>query len=125
MNAPSYFEIQAGNLRRAVEFYRTIFDWTFTRAEGLPIEYWRIETAGPRGGLLQRPNKAPAPEQGTNAFVCSMEESDFDATATRIVNAGGTVAMPKFAVPGVCWHGYFLDPDGNTFGVFQPDASAK
>jgi uncharacterized protein len=35
------------------------------------------------------------------------------------------VAMEKFAVPGVCWQGYFIDPDGNTFGLFQPDPQAK
>jgi predicted enzyme related to lactoylglutathione lyase len=40
-------------------------------------------------------------------------------------SAGDRVALPKFAVPGVCWHGYFIDPDGNTFGVFQPDSTAK
>ena len=125
MNAPSYFEIQANDLKRAINFYKSAFGWTFTRAEGLPVEYWRIETGGPRGGLLQRPAAAPAPEQGTNAFVCSMEVSDFDATAKRIADGGGRVALPKFAVPGVCWQGYFLDTDGNTFGIFQPDASAR
>ena len=78
MNGPSYFEIQATDVKRAVEFYKTIFGWTFTRAEGMPIEYWRIETDGPRGGLLRRPAKAPAAEQGANAFVCSMEVADFD-----------------------------------------------
>ena len=25
--------------------------------------------------------------------------------------------MPKFAVPGRCWQGYFLDPDHNVFGI--------
>ena len=125
MNAPSYFEIQANDLPRAIEFYRAIFRWKFTKAEGLPIEYWRIETDGPRGGLLQRPARAPAPEQGTNAFVCSMEVSDVDATANHVTTAGGRVALPKFAVPGVCWQAYFLDPEGNTFGIFQPDPNAK
>jgi len=33
--------------------------------------------------------------------------------------------MPKFAVPGTCWQGYFVDPQGNTFGIFQPDPNAK
>ena len=125
MNAPSYFEIQANDLQRAIAFYRGVFGWTFTRAEGLPIEYWRIETEGPRGGLLQRPARAPAPAQGTNAFVCSMEVANVDATAQTITAAGGTVALPKFAVPGVCWQAYFLDPEGNTFGVFQHDPSAR
>jgi uncharacterized protein len=124
MNSPSYFEIQADDLARASEFYKAVFGWTFTRAEGLPIEYWRIETDGPRGGLLPRPAKAPAAEQGANAFVCSMEVTDFEAIAKKIGDCGGRIALPKFAVPGVCWQGYFRDTEGNTFGIFQPDATA-
>jgi len=125
MNAPSYFEIQADDTSRAVNFYREIFGWTFTRAEGLPVEYWRIETEGPRGGLLKRPAKTPPPEHGTNAFVCSMEVVNFDATAAKALSAGGQIALPKFAVPGVCWQGYFIDTEGNTFGIFQADSAAK
>ena len=124
MNAPSYFEIQADDTNRAVTFYRGIFGWTFTKAEGLPIEYWRIETEGPRGGLLKRPVKTPPPEHGTNAFVCSMEVTDFDGTAETVIKNGGAVAMAKFPIPGKCWQGYFLDPEGNTFGIFQVDAKA-
>ncbi|HSW65552.1 MAG TPA: VOC family protein, partial [Bacillota bacterium] len=45
--------------------------------------------------------------------------------AKYIVANGGKVAMEKFAVPGKCWQGYFLDPDNNTFGIFQPDPDAK
>ncbi|MFL6386877.1 MAG: VOC family protein [Terriglobales bacterium] len=125
MNAPAYFEIQADDPSRAVAFYREIFGWTFTKAEGLPVEYWRIETEGPRGGLLKRPAKTPPPQHGTNAFVCSMEVENFEAIAARIVSAGGQIALPKFAVPGVCWHGYFIDTEGNTFGIFQAGSAAK
>jgi len=125
MNAPAYFEIQADDTNRAVRFYREIFGWKFDKIEGLPIEYWRIETSGPRGGLLRRPAKTPPPEHGTNAFVCSMEVASFDDLAAKVASLGGQVAMPKFAVPGVCWQGYFIDTEGNTFGIFQPDAAAK
>ena len=125
MKGPSYFEIQASDVKRAVAFYQGIFGWKFTRAEGLPIEYWRIETDSASGGLLQRPAKALAVDQGTNAFVCSMEVANFDSMAKRITDGGGRVALPKFAVPGVCWQGYFIDTDGNTFGIFQPDPTAK
>jgi predicted enzyme related to lactoylglutathione lyase len=54
-----------------------------------------------------------------------MEVTDFDATAGAILKNGGQVAMPKFAVPGTCWQGYFLDSLMNTFGVFQVDPNAK
>jgi predicted enzyme related to lactoylglutathione lyase len=125
MNGPAYFEIQADDTQRAIGFYRGVFGWTFAQAPGLPVEYWRIETGGARGGLLKRPAPVPPLPAGTNAFVCSMEVRDFDASAGTITDHGGKVALPKFAVPGVCWQGYFLDTEGNTFGIFQPDSSAK
>jgi predicted enzyme related to lactoylglutathione lyase len=125
MNAPSYFEIQADDVQRAIGFYREVFGWKFIKAEGVPLEYWRIETDGPRGGVLKRPAAAPPAQSGTNAYVCSMEVQNFDSVAQKIMARGGQVALPKFAVPGTCWQGYFIDPEGNTFGLFEVDAQAK
>jgi predicted enzyme related to lactoylglutathione lyase len=125
MNSIAYFEIQAANPEQAIAFYQALFGWRFTRDDQLPIPYWRIETGAIRGGLLQRPAATPPPQCGTNAYVCSIEVADFDAVANKILSLGGQVALPKFAVPGVCWQGYFIDPDGNTFGVFQADTAAR
>ena len=125
MSAPFYFEIQADDTGRAVGFYKGVFGWKFAEAHGLPVEYWRIETDGGRGGLLKRPAQPPPPECGTNAFVCSIEVEDFDDKAREILSLGGKVALPKFAVPGTCWQGYFVDTEGNTFGIFQVDPNAK
>lgn len=125
MNSPVYFEIQASEPGKLKDFYQQVFGWEFERADGIPIEYYRIKTDGITGGLLQRPAKTPPQGHGTNAFTCSMEVRDFDATAEKILGLGGIVALPKFAVPGVCWQGYFLDTDNNTFGIFQPDPNAK
>ncbi len=126
MSGHFYFEIQVEDLQRAADFYSSIFEWKFERAgEDIPIEYWRIVTGGMRGGMLKRPVPAPPPGHGTNAFVCSIEVREFEEAAVKILEAGGTVALPKFAVPGVCWQGYFLDTEGNTFGVFQVDENAR
>lgn len=125
MNTVAYFEIQADNPEAAIHFYQSVFGWKFVKQDGLPIPYWRIETEGIRGGLLGRPAAPPPAGSGTNAFVCSMEVPDFDAAAARIEQSGGIVALPKFAVPGVCWQGYFVDPAGNTFGLFQADEAAR
>ncbi len=119
-----YFEIQADDPTRAISFYSKVFNWKFSKVEGAPIPYWSIETGGSRGGLLQRPAKTPPSQCGTNAFVCSLEVEDFDATAKIVCEQGGIVVLPKFAVPGTCWQGYFMDPEGNTFGIFQVDANA-
>ncbi len=124
MNKIGYFEIQAEEPEKAVKFYTDIFEWKFIKDPNIPIDYWRIEMAGIYGGLLKRPAKIPTPPSGTNAFVCSVEVEDFDKTAEKILEAGGKVALPKFAVPGKCWQGYFLDTEDNTFGLFQVDPNA-
>lgn len=119
-----YFEIQADDPARAIGFYTAVFEWQFSEVKGLPIAYWSIETGGSRGGLLQSAGPKPPMRSGTNAFVCSVEVENFDATAAKVAAAGGIVALGKFPVPGVCWQGYFIDLDGNTFGIFQVDPNA-
>jgi predicted enzyme related to lactoylglutathione lyase len=54
-----------------------------------------------------------------------MQVTDYDGTAKAILQNGGQVALEKFAVPGTCWQGYFLDLEGNTFGLFQVDENAR
>ena len=125
MNQPSYFEIQANDVAGAVAFYTKVFGWSCSRNPNVPIEYWQVETEGIRGAILARPVPVPAGPAGTNAYVVSMEVVDFDATAALIEKLGGRVAMAKFAVPGTCWQGYFIDLDGNTFGIFEVDRDAK
>jgi predicted enzyme related to lactoylglutathione lyase len=85
-----------------LEFYQKVFGWQFVRDEQIPIEYYRIQGAGPMGGLLKRPAKVPSSEQGTNAFTCSIQVENFDDTAKKILENNGQMAMPKFAVPGKC-----------------------
>ena len=126
MNKIAYFEIQSDEPQKAVDFYKTVFDWKFIKQEQMPIEYFRIETGGGMaGGILKRPVQPPPMQYGTNAFTCSVQVESFDATAEVIMKNGGIVAMDKFAVPGKCWQGYFLDVDKNVFGIFEVDESAK
>ncbi len=125
MNTISYFEIQSSDPARDILFYETVFGWNFYREESLPIEYYRIETAGMHGGLLKRPAAVPPPHSGTNAFTCSIEVENFDQVSELIQEIGGKIAMPKFAIPGKCWQGYFTDPDNNTFGIFEVNEHAK
>ena len=132
MNRVVHFEIQAENPERAIKFYTAVFGWDFQKWEGGQMVYWMILTAGKdskepgiNGGLLPRPCPAPALGQGTNAFVCTMQVDDFDEIAKKIEAAGGKIAMPKFAIVGMAWQGYFIDTEGNTFGIHQADPNAK
>ncbi len=125
MNTIGYFEIQSSDTARDIKFYENIFAWKFIKEEFVPIEYYRIETNSINGGLLKRPAKVPPAESGTNAFVCSVQVENFDKTNQLILQNGGQVALPKFAIPGRCWQGYFVDLDNNTFGIFEVDENAK
>jgi predicted enzyme related to lactoylglutathione lyase len=130
MSRVVHFEIQAEDVERAKAFYAKVFGWTYQdHSEVTGSPYFGVVTGpedqpGINGGLLQRPAATPAPEQGTNAYVCTMGVEDYDATEQAILEAGGTVAMPKFALPGMAWQGYYLDTEGNTFGIHQPDENA-
>ena len=125
MNIVGYFEIQSSDPKREIKFYETIFQWKFLKEDAVPIEYYRIETKTINGGLLKRPAAIPLKQSGTNAFLCSVQVADFDKTSELILANGGSVAMAKFAIPGKCWQGYFLDADNNAFGIFEVDENAK
>jgi uncharacterized protein len=130
MSRPVHFEIQADDLERAKTFYADVFGWTYedySRVTGSP--YWGVTTGDPaepgiNGGMMPRPAPASGAGGGTNAAVLTMSVADFDATAAKIEEAGGRVALPKLAIPGMAWQGYFLDTEGNTFGIHQPDEDA-
>ena len=130
MSRVLHFEIQADDVERAKAFYAAAFGWSFEDyGQMTGSTYWGITTGpegepGINGGLLQRPVPAPAVGQGTNAFVCTVVVEDYDETERKILDAGGQVALPKMALTGMAWQGYYLDTEGNTFGIHQPDPEA-
>ncbi len=123
-----HFEIHAENPERAVAFYTKMFGWTITRWD--VAEYWMINTGpdsqpGIHGGLLRRRGPAPADGQAVNAFVCTVDVPNVDEYLAKATASGGTIALPKMAVPGVGWLAYAKDTEGNIFGMMQMDKSAK
>lgn len=125
-----HFEIHASDVSKAKEFYETVFGWKFEDwSEFASMPYWGIVTReegemGINGGLMQRQGDAPAENASVNGAVITAGVENYDETHDKIVAAGGTVALPKAALPGMAWQGYYKDTDGNIFGIHQPDTSA-
>lgn len=126
-----HFEIHAADPERAMRFYKDVFGWEFPRWMENP-PYWGVMTAsqestdlGINGGLMHRKGKPPAEGAPVNAFVCTVQVDAYDITHKRIMDAGGSIAVPKHAIPGMAWQGYYKDMEGNIFGVHHPDPSAK
>jgi len=122
MSRVVHFEIPADDTERAVAFYTDVFGWKFQKWDG-PMPYWLITTGpdgqpGINGGLL--PRQCPGASTVNTVTVDSVDES-----LKAIESKGGKINSPKMAVPGIGWLAYCLDPEGNTFGLLQPDEGAK
>jgi len=130
-NRPIHFEIQADDLERAMKFYTEVFGWKFEDySQFVNSPYFGVITGedsapGINGGIQPRPAKRPGVAMGTNAATLTMAVEDYDAAEQKILQAGGQLALPKFALPGMAWQGYYLDTEGNVFGIHQPDPNAK
>ncbi|WP_438313640.1 VOC family protein [Sporosarcina sp. FA9] len=126
-----HFEIHVDDMERAKKFYAEVFGWTFqdwSEYAGMP--YFGAVTGddsepGIDGALMQRQGPPPEPNQALNGYACTMGVEDYDASEMKILNSGGSVAMPKYALPGMAWQGYCIDTEGNIFGIHQPDINAK
>jgi uncharacterized protein len=119
-NTVCHFEIPTDDLEAAQRFYTTIFGWSVTPAPQLDREYLFIRTSeqtGAVGGaLLKRTD-----ERGMTIYF-AVEQ--IDRTAKMIEEQGGTITLPKTALPKVGWVLTARDPQGNTIGLFQEDATA-
>ena len=123
-----HFEIHAADPNRAIAFYSELLGWKFQKWEG-PMPYWLIVTgpAGTRGidgGLILRQCAMPHEGSPINAYVCTVEVEQIDEVVSRIEALGGRIAVPRMPIPKVGWLAYAKDPEGNLFGMMQPDSSA-
>ncbi|TXK80651.1 VOC family protein [Paenibacillus sp. N3.4] len=126
-----HFEIHVDDMERAKKFYGEVFGWTFedwSNYAGMP--YFGAVTGdanepGLNGALMQRQGASSVPGQALNGYACTMGVGDYDSTESKILNHGGKVSLPKYALPGMAWQGYYMDTEGNIFGIHQPDKNAK
>jgi predicted enzyme related to lactoylglutathione lyase len=122
-----HFEIHAAEPEKAIAFYQAVFAWQFQKWAG-PVDYWLIRTGpeserGIDGGMVRRQGAIDG--TAVIAYVCTVQVEALDATVKAIEAAGGSIVLPKMAIPGVGWLAYAKDTQGNIFGVMQPDAAAR
>jgi len=117
-----HFEFNADDPERAAGFYTEVFGWDIQKWGG-PADYWLASTGEGRGidGAIQS-----APEfVGGQKAVLTVEVGAVDETAAGVEAAGGSVIVPRMAVPHVGWLIYCRDTEGMIFGALQPDESAS
>jgi len=122
-----HFEIHADDPERAVKFYQNVFDWKINKWDG-PEDYWLVTTGekgepGIDGAILRR--QGPINGDAVIAYVCTIDVPSVDDYAARVTSSGGTIVLPKMAVPGIGWLFYAKDSEGNIFGAMQSDPTAR
>lgn len=108
MPAPLVFFDIAGPDDDALRaFYNEIFDWTFDEAGQVVVN-----VASPIDAAVRK---------DPNEKRLYLGVSDIAATLVAIEQAGGSIDVPRFEVPGMVVLGLFRDPAGNPMGLVEMD----
>ena len=121
MSRVVHFEVPADDVARAQAFYGKAFGWQFQAWDG-PMDYTfaitGTEGRGIDGAIIPR----QAPGTGT---VNTIDVPSLDRAIQAVEKAGGRIAVPKMAIPGIGWLAYGLDTEGNMFGMMEGDEKAR
>ena len=111
----AHFDIPAENIEKMKKFYSELFGWKIERVGG-PIEYYLIETApegkGVGGGMSKKEH--PSQHPMNYIFVESVDEY-----SKKVEKLGGKIIVPKQTLPGMGYLAVAMDPEGNTFGLWE------
>ena len=122
-----HFEIPANNLQKLKTFYENVLGWKIIQSPMPGMEYWLIQTVptdekgmpqrpGVNGGLYPRTSDMP---NATQVNYISIE--NIDEYAAKVEKQGGKILVPKQQIPNVGWFVVAADPEGNAFGLLQPE----
>jgi predicted enzyme related to lactoylglutathione lyase len=125
-----HFEIPADDPDKLSQFYTQLFGWKIQKMDmgGMPYHVVETvpmdekgmptETGGIGGGIAKR----TSPDQRPTNYV---EVESVDEYAEKAKKLGAREAMGKMPVPGMGFFAILIDPEGNPFGVWENDTSAK
>jgi predicted enzyme related to lactoylglutathione lyase len=122
MNKVVHFELPADDMERAQAFYAEAFGWRLNSMPGMGYtlvtttptdDSGRVtEIGGINGGMLLRQGPITAP-------IITISVDDIDAALETVEKLGGKTALGRQAVGDMGFSAYFVDPEGNTVGLWQ------
>ena len=118
--------IHTENITRAKVFYQNVFDWKFN--EYGPGDFLQIKKGEEKDsellGALQSRKYSPLNEK-VLGYECTIQVKDIEKVIQSVVENGGTLMLPKTAIPHVGWIAKFTDTEGNLFCAMTPDTNAR
>ena len=129
-NSVVHFEIYARDAGKLAKFYSSLFDWTIEPMPGLDYHYVKtVDTDAQgmptkpgaiNGGLVVRP--AGYEDRG---WVNYISVDSLEPAIKRAQDLGAAIMKGRTAVPGMGWFAMFVDPQGNSFAMWERDPDAK
>lgn len=118
-STPTWIDLEVPDLERAQEFYGALFDWTFATTSAATSATGGSTTCLLRGLAVAafRPVSAPGPAPGFWRMYFAAR--DCDATARRVVDAGGTLTQGPLDVGDRGRTALASDSVGARFGLWQ------
>jgi uncharacterized protein len=115
---PNWVDTEQPDPQAAAAFYGGLFGWEFEdrMPADHPGNYFVAKLRGLDVAAVSSPTDPSAPARW-NTYV-AVDTSD--GAARKVEEAGGTVVMPPFDVPGAGRMGVFTDRSGAAFSVWQP-----
>jgi predicted enzyme related to lactoylglutathione lyase len=113
---PTWIDLGIPDLDRAMEFYGSVFGWTFDVGPAESGHYTMCVLDGRRAAAIT-PNTDP----DANSFWWNVyfATSDCDATTARITESGGRIVVPPMDIMEQGRVAMAKDPVGAQFGLWQ------
>lgn len=117
-----HFDIPAQNCENIKKFYQGVFGWNFIKAPA-SAENWSISfSAQEQPGVIT--GSIVPRSAATQPIGCHFRVASIDEASQKIQALGGSVFVPKTAVPGHGFYACCLDPEDNYFIVWEKDEKA-
>ncbi|OWK29746.1 VOC family protein [Sphingomonas mucosissima] len=120
---PIWYELLSTDPDASKTFYEAVIGWTVGPKPEGEMDYRMIEAAsGDAVGGLMRLSPEMVQGGGRPMWLFYVGVDDVDATVARINQAGGSVQLPAFDMPGVGRMAMVADPQGNPLYVMRGES---
>ena len=115
MNSPVvHWQMLSADPQATATFYRELFGWQVSSANGLGYRSIAADEGGIGGGIW------PAPPGAPEMVQLYVQVPDIDAALARIEALGGRTLLPRQVLPDGDAMALALDPLGRSFGLMTP-----
>jgi predicted enzyme related to lactoylglutathione lyase len=114
INTICHIEIAVPDAHKAGEFYKALFGWEINNELG--DDYLLFQPEEGVNGAFATTDRT---KSGFNV-VLYVKVDDIEGYLEKAEGLGAHKAHPRTEIPNYGWYAHFIDPYGNTIGLFTP-----